>query len=381
MEEVVFPRTRHANEQPWRYHLQSRREFIALTLGAFAVVPLTGCTRSGDGYVVAESQLRSLLSANPTTLDFIRLATLAPSGHNTQPWCFTPYSSGVIIRPDFTRRTKVVDPDDHHLFVSLGCAAENFLIAAAANGRPGAIVFNTGPEDHIDIDLVNGGAKINSLYPAILESQSTRSTYDGRVVSNENLKLLESAAAIPGVSIIVLTESIKRESILEYVIRGNDAQMEDPAFVEELGDWIRFNPSQALAMGDGLFTRCSGQPTLPTWIGKRVFSRFFKRDAEDRKYAQQVRSSAGVAVFLGDKADKDHWVRVGRSFQRFALQATALGIRHSLINQPVEVASVRADFASWLGAGDIRPDLVVRFGYAAPMPMSMRREVRSVIVP
>jgi hypothetical protein len=93
-----------------------------------------------------------------------------------------------------------------------------------------------------------------------------------------------------------------------------------------------------------------------------------------------MRSSAGVAVFVGDKADKDHWVRVGRSFQRFALQATALGIRHAMINQPVEVPGVRRDFAHWLGIGDARPDLVVRFGYASPMPMSTRRPARAIIV-
>ncbi len=156
--------------------------------------------------------------------------------------------------------------------------------------------------------------------------------------------------------------------------------MEDPAFVQELRDWIRFNPSQALATGDGLFTRCSGQPTLPTWICKRMFTRFFRKDDENARYTAQMRSSAGVAVFIGDRADRDHWVRVGRSFQRFALQATALGLSYALINQPVEVPSVRADFARWLGIGNTRPDLVVRFGAARSMPMSMRRPVRSVII-
>jgi hypothetical protein len=72
-------------------------------------------------------------------------------------------------------------------------------------------------------------------------------------------------------------------------------------------------------------------------------------------------------------------VRVGRSFQRFALQATALGIRHAHVNQAVEVPAVRADLAGWLGIGAARPDLVVRFGYAPPMPMSLRRPVAAVL--
>jgi len=362
--------------------MQSRRSFLVGTSAAAMFIPLSGCASDATGdYEREQAQLRSLLSANPGLLDLIRLATLAPSGHNTQPWRFTVSDMGIRIRPDLSRRTSVVDPDDHHLFVSLGCATENLLVAAAATGRPGSIEFSEGLGGQIRIDLTSGRPTTDALYPAILENQSTRSNYDARSVSTENLKLLEFTSRIPGVSVIILTENKKRGEILEYVLRGNDAQMDNPAFVEELRDWIRFNPSQALRTGDGLFTRCSGQPVIPTWIGRAAFSHFYKKNTEDPRYAQQIRTSAGVAIFIGDKADKNHWVKVGRSFQRFALQATALGIRHSLINQPIEVPSVRTEFARFLGIGDIRPDLVVRFGYAPAMPMSLRRPIGDVIVP
>ncbi len=360
--------------------MHDRRDFLLCGAAAVALMHTTGCAASsGQKYQEAEADLRRRIAADPTVLDFIRFATLAPSGHNTQPWLFTPQDFGVYIRPDLSRRTRVVDPDDHHLFVSLGCAAENFLIAAAANGRPGVVGFSNDPAECIRIDLTHGLPFSDALYPAIRESQSTRSEYDGRTISNAALKLLEDSARVDGVSVIFVTESSKREVVLESVIQGNNAQMDDMTFIDELRDWIRFNPAQALTTADGLFTRCSGQPTIPTWIGKRTFSHFFKKEAEDTKYARQIRSSSFVAVLIGDKADKDHWVRVGRSFQRLALHATALGIRHALINQPVEVPSVRAEFARWLGIGEARPDLVVRFGYGEPMPMSMRRAVGDVI--
>ena len=66
--------------------------------------------------------------------EIVRYATLAPSSHNTQCWRFTIDSHRVTIRPDFARRCPSVDPDDHHLFVSLGCATENLVQAAAAIG-------------------------------------------------------------------------------------------------------------------------------------------------------------------------------------------------------------------------------------------------------
>ena len=97
------------------------------------------------------------------------------------------------------------------------------------------------------------------------------------------------------------------------------------------------------------------------------------------KYAKHVRSSAGIAVFVSDTSDKTHWVEAGRCYERFALQATALGIRNALLNQPVEVAKLRPQFATHLGIGNGRPDLVVRFGRGPRMPQSLRRPVQAVL--
>lgn len=359
----------------------SRRAFIKQSAVATAMLPLAAC--SHDDMVVydaAAAALRTPIAANPAFASLVRYATLAPNGHNTQPWRFAALPTGARIMPDMKRRTPIVDPDDHHLFVSLGCATENFLIASAAQGRPGAATFVGNDGGHIDLDLVAGTPQTSPLYQAVTRRQSTRSLYDGRDIAPDSLNLLASAARIEGVTLLLLTDQTKLDAILDFVIIGNDAQMDDPHFVDELRHWIRFNPAQALAMRDGLFSKCAGNAAIPAWIGQRVFGMVFTKTAEDKKYVAQMRSTPGVAIFIGDKADKDHWVRVGRSFQRFALQATALGIRHAMINQPVEVPVVRADFARWLGIGNQRPDLVVRFGYAPPLPMSMRRPTAAVIV-
>jgi nitroreductase len=360
--------------------MRSRRELLVLAAAAVLAPPVACTELEMDDYEQTAARLRAPVSMPADFEAFVRFATLAPSGHNTQPWRFAARADGASILPDLSRRTPVVDPDDHHLFVSLGAAVENFLIAAGANGRPGAAHFSDGSEARIDIDLAQGPARDDALYRAIPARQSTRSNYDGRAVAAHDLKRLEAAAGVEGVSVILITDPSGREAVLDHLIRGNNYQMDDPAFVKELRDWIRFNPAQALETGDGLFSKCSGGPTLPTWIGRPLFGLFFKKDAENAKYTEQMRSSAGVAVFVGDKEDKEHWFKVGRSFQRFALQATALGIRLALINQPVEAPSIRADFARWLGVADMRPDLVVRFGAAPAMPMSMRRPVSAVIM-
>ena len=120
---------------------------------------------------------------------------------------------------------------------------------------------------------------------------------------------------------------------------------------------------------------------MPQWLGSRLMDMFFTPKSENEKYARQIRNSAGIAVFVSERNDKAHWVEAGRCYERFALQATALGIRNAFLNQPVEVHSVRPQFAAWLGlAGQQRPDLVVRFGRGPAMPWSMRRPVQAVLV-
>jgi hypothetical protein len=218
------------------------------------------------------------------------------------------------------------------------------------------------------------------LFQAIIERQCTRGDYDGKSLTRDELRLLEQAGSGNGVRVLLLTERSEMETVLEYVVSGNTAQMNNPAFIEELKMWIRFSNDEAIRTGDGLFTGASGNPVMPTWLGSRMLGLFFTPKSENKRYARQIRNSAGIAVFVSDVSDKAHWVETGRCYERFALQATALGIRNALLNQPVEVAAVRPQFASAIGLGDLRPDLVVRFGRGPALPLSMRRPVQSVLV-
>jgi len=107
--------------------------------------------------------------------------------------------------------------------------------------------------------------------------------------------------------------------------------------------------------------------------------RFLIPEGENDKIARQILNSAGIAVFVGEAADKAHWVEVGCGYERFVLQATAPGIRNAFLNQPVEVAAVRSPFAAAPGLTGQRPDLVVRFGGRSTPPRSLRRPVEAVM--
>jgi len=115
-------------------------------------------------------------------------------------------------------------------------------------------------------------------------------------------------------------------------------------------------------------------------MGPWLFDRVFTVKAETAKYAGQIATSAGIAVFAGAAAGPEQWVQVGRACQRFALQATALGLKCAFVNQPVEVPGLRADLAALVGLPGRRPDIVMRFGRGAALPYSTRRPIETVMI-
>ena len=362
----------------------NRRSFTAGTMGLLALGSASawgwrasiGSMREYTRYATA---LRADLATDPSLRELIRYATLAPNSHNTQPWRFTIGGGMVCIHADLSRATPAVDPDHHHVFVSLGCAAETLRIAAQATGRPGELlVEETGA---IRYAFSNGAPRADALFAAIPRRQSTRTAFDGRSVPAADLQTLARAAAIPGVNLVLITDRPRIGDIRDLVIAGNDAQMTDPAFINELKRWLRFNPRSAMASGDGLFSATSGNPLLPDAVGRRAFDCFVTANAEASKYRSQLDRSAGIAVFIGEREDNAHWVTVGRACQRFALTATSLGLRCAFVNQPIEVARLRQDLATLVGASGRRPDLVMRFGYGPELAFSPRRPVGAVLSP
>lgn len=357
----------------------NRRSFLKAGAIAAAAAPfaLSALPARASAYDDRVAALRAPLDTEAGIAGVIRFATLAPNGHNTQSWTFSLSDKAIDVAPDLSRRTPVVDPDDHHIYVSLGCAAENLAIAAAATGRFGEIDIH---EDGTFRYAWKPGRMTRSpLVEAIPRRQSTRSLFAPAPIAASDLQQLEAAASTHGVRVGIITARDALNRLRDLIIDGNRRQLADPAFVAELKSWIRFSSSSALDHADGLYGPVTGSPSVPDFIGRIGFNMFFDPAAEDDKCAAQMESSAGVAVFLGDQADRRHWVKVGRAAERFLLTATGLGLSTAFLNQPVEVPDLRDDLAELVGEPGLRPDLLIRLGHAAPMPYSLRRPVTSVL--
>jgi hypothetical protein len=332
-----------------------------------------------DRAVLALRHDRTVSRSVFDTRELIRCATLAASSHNTQPWRFRIAADAITIYPDYARRCPAVDPDDSHLFKSLGCAAENLTHAAAAQGFASDVHFDADA-DAVVVRLTRSTlAYATPLFSAIPRRQCTRTDYDGQPLIDADLAALTRTADAPGVRTLLLLSDADKDHVVDYVTQGNYTQLRDRDFRNELVSWIRFNPRSALRNGDGLAGRANGQPSLPTWVAKGLARVILSPKGQADTDARRIRSSAGVAVFVSSRDDKAGWVDVGRAYERFALHAATLNIRNAFINQPIEVPTLRPQFESWLQLRGERALLLVRFGHGPTLPFSPRRSVDDVI--
>lgn len=363
----------------------SRRGFLRLLTGAGITAigwhlfdtyaPWVNYQQQLDGsYMIEEKQDSKLAQFHA----LVRYATLAASGHNTQPWKFAVLENTIHIYPDRTRRLPVVDPQDRELWMSLGCALENLLMAARAAGFTPS-VNEVGDEDYITVRLEPGYPQRSPLFDAVPNRQCNRAEYDGRPLKAEDIDRLTALQVEPGIRVQVVTDPTKMDMVCEYVRRGALDQYANKAYVDELIRWLRFNKKEALASLDGLFTRCSGNPEVPRWIGKHFVSGTKPQQQADLD-AGRMRSSSGLVWISSERDDRVGWVRTGQVFERLALSLTAMDIQHALMNQPIEVPEIRSQFQQAMGLGAHHPQLLVRFGHAGRLPRSTRRPLDQVLI-
>lgn len=365
--------------------LYNRRGFLQLlaatgitSAGIYTLAEIAPWLDDAEAADHSRQPLQKAATLSVPMRELVRYATLAASGHNAQPWKFAIQRDAIEIHPDYTRRLPVIDPDNRELWISLGCALENLLVAAHATGYATHVTYPAAA-DFVHIRLVADKPQTSGLFDAIPLRQNTRSLYDGQPVKVADLDIIQALPLEPGVELRYLLAPSALETALAYVNEGNLHQYADPAFITELLAWLRFNKKAALASGDGLFTRCSGNAEVPRWLG-RLFMVNTRPQQQADADAKKLRSSAGAVVIAATADDKATWVRTGQVYERLALKLTSLNIKSAFLNQPLEVAELRSQFQSALGLGSSLPQLLVRFGYAAPLPRSLRRPVEQVIL-
>lgn len=311
---------------------------------------------------------------NADFTEIIKYASKAPSGHNTQPWKFKITDDGIVILPDYKAILPVVDKDNRELFISLGCAAENIVVSATFYGYESKIT--TRGEAGINISLSrNSMVACNDLFYSIEKRQTNRNIYNGDKINANTVAQLKSISMEPGAGVYFYETGSEIAGLLkEYIAKGNVIQMNDKDFKRELLSWIRFNAKHVRETNDGLSYRVFGNPPLPKSIAKQIVGCFLKPDTQNKTDMKKIDSSSHLVLFTIQNNTFEGWIDLGRTLQRMLLEATGSGICCAFLNQPCEVAALAGEMHDRLTGINGHPALILRIGYAEPMPYAPRKD-------
>jgi hypothetical protein len=313
----------------------------------------------------------------------VTYATLAPSGHNTQPWRFVLHADAALdLRADRRRALPVVDPADRALAIACGAALANIRIAAEALGEAIAVDLLPDPADR---DLL---ARVRALGPhapfvtgprllrAMTARRTSRFAYAPDPVPDTLRDEAIAAAARDGTAQLTwLDDAASRHAVALLVAEGDRIQMADPAFRHELAAWMR---SRHGASRDGISAAAFGMPDLLSSASALVV-RTFDMGTGQAAHDQALAEGSPVLAILSTPGDTvTDWLAAGEALQRVLLALTAGGFTASFLNQPVEVAALRPRLAAAAAVAGM-PQILLRIG-RGPKPLpAVRRPVAEVL--
>jgi hypothetical protein len=179
--------------------------------------------------------------ASMTGVDQVVAAgVLAANPHNTQPWRFAVRGDAIEIRSDEARRMPFTDALDREHIAGLGCATENMVIAARAQGLEATVHAFPVPGDSslvARVTLSSGfptSSAARTLAAAIPLRHSDRGPFTTQPVGSD---VLASFAALPErgepVSLVTIADPAARDAVSEVMMRAVQAIVDDEYASEE----------------------------------------------------------------------------------------------------------------------------------------------------
>ena len=305
----------------------------------------------------------------------VRVATLAPSMHNTQPWRFRQSDGAIELSLDPERQLRVADASGWASRVGCGAALFNLRLALAVRGTPGRVTLAPDTDDPYLLARVTLGerrAPLPSelrLHHAIALRHSNRMPFIDKPVPADVRAALTAAARAEDARLDLLIHPAAVEETADLLHTAQRALEREPAYRDEMAAWIRADGSAS----DGVTRSAGGPAPAPDELLRR-------RDFGGRELAGQL--DYGRDPLLAVLSTATDWaadqVQAGQALQRVLLTAADIGLSASLFSQPIEVKPVRDQLRLAL-AHRQEPQMLMRFGYAIPAPRSPRRPVTEVV--
>ncbi|AFZ01752.1 nitroreductase [Calothrix sp. PCC 6303] len=370
--------------------IMNRKKFITIAAGTTIAVGTTTYLFSDKSNLV-RADIKPADDNNkilkPDEKEILFLASLAPSGHNTQPW-FVQYLEPYhwIIGNDKSKWLPAVDPTQRETILSIGTFIQNLEYAAGSFGygcNYNLLAKTNQDEQVMEVKLIKEELKNTFDIAKIKSRRTVRSNFLSDVLEKEDLKYLINSE--PQFIHYLPATSKKSQFINEQTIVANRLQAYRNPAQQELADWIRFSSKDADKHRDGLTTAGMEIEGISGWIVRNFYNKdnVMKNDFRETgidKIKKEVSESAGWILITSRDNSVATLLETGRKMQRLFLKVREKNIAIHPMTQILEEVSTRQTLNQSIGI-DENIQFILRTGYLKNYPpsVSLRRPVDEFI--
>jgi hypothetical protein len=363
-----------------------RRKFLTVALSTVVIAGITYYLWSDKTNFVRKDSGQNPAGKFPLLPDereILFLASLAPSGHNTQPW-FIKYIEPYhwIICNDKTKWLPAVDSAQRETILSIGTFMQNLEFAAGNAGYHCQfdILAKTNQDENIaDVKLTKAGSNPVFDIDKIKNRRTVRSNYlnDSLKPADINYLFTEENDFFN----FIHNGSKEYQYLNEQTIEANKIQSYRDAAQKELSEWIRFSSRDAEKNMDGLTTATMEIEGVPGFVVRNFYNKnsVMKKNFREKNIdnvIKQVSQSAGWLLISSKDNSVATLLATGQRMQRLFLKVRGRGIAIHPMTQILEEPSTKQMLNQSVGINE-NIQFILRVGYVKdyPAPVSLRRPV------
>lgn len=298
---------------------------------------------------------------------FAQFGVLAPSSHNSQPWKFSFEKNIIKISPEMSRALIHGDNENRLLYISLGCAVQNTIMAAESYGynvqksfidldnKTSVQLILTQPTEQFEIKTENLFAMLNRV--------TNRSDYQSEF--EENAKNVLSSVENENVSINIFTDKNTRTKIAKIIMEATSDAMSDQKFRNELSDYVKSNITKS-SLGMPAFGM--GIPLVPSLFAPKMLKAFNMSKVSAKKdEAQLIEKTPAFVVFSTADNKPEDWIEIGEKFEHCAVMLVKLGYSLNPMGAIVQIGEHYKNLQPYLKNPTNRPQMFFRVGKPTKM--------------
>ena len=369
----------------------NRKQFISLATCTIVIAGITYYFQSDTkNYIRADISPAPInhISFSADEQQVLYLASLAPSGHNTQPWLvkyLEPYHW--IICNDKTKWLPAVDPFQRETILSIGAFLQNLEYAANSAGyscRFDLLANSNQDEKIMEVRLFKTANPVRFNTDKIKMRRTLRSGYLNEQLLKEDVAFLINDDS--GFIHFIPNTSKEHSWLKEQTIEANKLQANRDDAQKELADWIRFSSKNAAEHADGLTTASMEIEGVAAWVLRNFYN---KQDVMKQKFRQQsvsqvekqVGHAPGWILITSPDSSTGTLIETGKRMQRLFLKVRDKNIAIHPMTQILEEPSIAGSLNSSMGINE-SVQFILRTGYVKnyPGPVSLRRPIDKFVI-